>query len=195
MIYIIRHGQTEQNVAHRIQGQRDFPLNETGEAQAREAGEKLAARGIVFDRAYSSPLSRAYRTAEIVATWVPVTPDDRLREMTFGPYEGGDLTNLPPELLAFFRDPYNVLPPEGVETPPELIKRLGSFLEDLRAELRDTTEMNVLVSTHAIALKAALEYLDPASRGRWLNTFVKNCGVFVFDLVEGEFTLPEELEL
>lgn len=52
MIYIIRHGQTDQNKLHMIQGQRDFPLNETGEDQARDARDQLRARGISFSRVY-----------------------------------------------------------------------------------------------------------------------------------------------
>ena len=196
MIYIIRHGQTDQNVAHRIQGQRDFPLNDTGEAQAAAARDELAARGIVFHRVWSSPLSRAARTAEIVVGGA-VEPvfDDRLKEMDFGPFEGTDLQAMPEDLKFFFKDFINHPAPEGVERLEDLKARLGAFLEDMKAELLGAGEgnCNVLISTHAIALKAAMEYLTPDSGGKWWMTFVKNCAVYAFDLVGGEFTVPVEV--
>jgi len=196
MIYIIRHGQTDQNVAHKIQGQRDFPLNDTGEAQAAAARDELAAREIVFHRVWSSPLSRAARTAEIVVGGA-VEPvfDDRLKEMDFGPFEGTDLQAMPEDLKFFFKDFINHPAPEGVERLVDLKARLGAFLEDMKAELLGAGEenSNVLISTHAIALKAAMEYLTPDSGGKWWMTFVKNCAVYAFDLVDGEFTVPVEV--
>lgn len=194
MIYIIRHGQTDQNVAHRIQGQRDFPLNDTGEAQAAAARDELAARGIVFHRVWSSPLSRAARTAEIVVGGA-VEPvfDDRLKEMDFGPFEGTDLQAMPEDLKFFFKDFINHPAPEGVERLEDLKARLGAFLEDMKEDIRGEENCNVLISTHAIALKAAMEYLTPDSGGKWWMTFVKNCAVYAFDLVDGEFTVPVEV--
>ncbi len=194
MIYIIRHGQTDQNVAHRIQGQRDFPLNDTGEAQAATARDELAARGIVFHRVWSSPLSRAARTAEIVVGGA-VEPvfDDRLKEMDFGPFEGTDLQAMPEDLKFFFKDFINHPAPEGVERLEDLKARLGAFLEDMKEDIGGEENCNVLISTHAIALKAAMEYLTPESGGKWWMTFVKNCAVYAFDLVDGEFTVPVEV--
>lgn len=194
MIYIIRHGQTDQNVAHRIQGQRDFPLNKTGEAQAVAARDELAARGIVFNRVWSSPLSRAARTAEIVVGGA-VEPvfDDRLKEMDFGPFEGTDLQAMPEDLKFFFKDFINHPAPEGVERLEDLKARLGAFLEDMKEDISGEENCNVLISTHAIALKAAMEYLTPDACGKWWMTFVKNCAVYSFDLVDGEFTVPVEV--
>ncbi len=212
MIYIIRHGQTDQNVAHKIQGQRDFPMNDTGEAQAAAARDVLAARGIVFDRVYSSPLGRAARTAEIVVGGA-VEPvfDDRLKEIDVGPFEGMDLEAMPDDLKFFFKDFMNHPAPEGMEQLEDLKARLGAFLEDMKRELlaeagadaaagtfdagsaAGTLGCNVLISTHAIALKAAMEYLTPDSGGKWWMTFVKNCAVYAFDLVDGEFTVPVEV--
>ncbi len=71
MIYIIRHGQTELNSKRVLQGRSDYPLNEIGIQQAKEAAEKL--QGITFDTVYSSPLIRALQTAKIIApNLVPV---------------------------------------------------------------------------------------------------------------------------
>ena len=104
MIYIIRHGQTKLNHSNALQGRSDLPLNENGKQQAASAGKWLAAKGIRFDRIYSSPLQRAVQTAELAAPGVPVTIDERLIEMDYGPYEGVDLKSPPPEILTFFSD-------------------------------------------------------------------------------------------
>lgn len=201
MIYLIRHGQTDQNVAWRIQGQRDFPLNETGIRQAEAARDALKELGISFDKVISSPLSRAVRTAEIVtgadgaeASGAPeIILDDRLKEMDYGPYEGADLKNLPEALKEFFSD-FNRNPaPEGVEQLPDLVKRLGGFLEAIKPDIMEMKPgENVLLSTHAIALKAALEYLTPGSDGAYWSKYLPNCGMYAFDLVDGEYTVPEE---
>lgn len=200
MIYLIRHGQTDQNLAMRIQGQRDFPLNETGEEQARQAGKMLRERGIGFSRVISSPLSRAVRTAEIVLDaagdgGLEIEQDDRLKEMDYGRFEGTDLRNLPEELKTFFSDFAHNPAPEGMEQLPDLVKRLGGFLEAIKPALMELTPgENVLLSTHAIALKAALEYLTPGSDGAYWSKYVKNCAVYCFDLTDGEYTVPFELE-
>ena len=88
MLYIMRHGRTDWNVRHKLQGRTDIPLNDEGRMMAAEAGEKYA--DIHFDECYSSPLARAKETAEIFlkGRGVPVYTDDRLVEMGFGIYEG-----------------------------------------------------------------------------------------------------------
>ena len=202
MIYLIRHGQTDQNVAWRIQGQRDFPLNETGIRQAEAARDALKELGISFDRVYSSPLSRAVRTAEIVtgadgdeASGTPeIILDDRLKEMDYGPYEGADLKNLPEALKEFFSD-FNRNPaPEGVEQLPDLVKRLGGFLEAIKPDIMEMKPgENVLLSTHAIALKAALEYLTPGSNGAYWSKYIGNCAVYAVPVKDGKFGVPYEI--
>lgn len=102
MIYIVRHGQTEMNHRKALQGRSDYPLDEKGIAQARAAAEKL--RDIRFDRVYTSPLKRAVQTAKLIAPYVEPALENRLIEMEYGPYEGCDLTRLPPEILMFFSD-------------------------------------------------------------------------------------------
>ena len=88
MLYIMRHGKTEWNELHKLQGRTDIPLNENGRKMAREAGKRY--REIHFDICYCSPLIRAKETAELVLEGraVPIVTDDRLMEMCFGEYEG-----------------------------------------------------------------------------------------------------------
>jgi probable phosphoglycerate mutase len=88
-IALIRHGQTDWNLALRIQGSTDVPLNDTGREQARGIVERLDASR--WDVVVSSPLSRARETAQILADGLgielgPAIPD--LRERGYGQAEG-----------------------------------------------------------------------------------------------------------
>ena len=126
MIYIVRHGQTAMNQRKALQGRSDTPLDETGAARACAAAERL--RDVRFDRVYTSPLQRAIRTAKLIVPYVEPVVDDRLIEMDYGPYEGCDLTRLPPEILTFFHDFVRNPAPRGMEQLSEVAARVGSFL-------------------------------------------------------------------
>jgi len=86
--WFLRHGETDWNAEGRSQGRTDIPLNAVGVAQARRAALALVDRGIVT--IVASPLTRALRTAEIVAEALnlPVSIDDGLQEVAFGTEEG-----------------------------------------------------------------------------------------------------------
>ena len=94
MIYLVRHGQTEFNVARRYQGQGDSPLTLLGQMQAKRMGERLAA--LIPEpagwRIVSSPLGRAVATAQIIARALggaaPVSTDLRLAEVGMGDWDG-----------------------------------------------------------------------------------------------------------
>ena len=189
MIYIIRHGQTELNNAHLLQGRSDYPLNENGIAQALKAGRWLMDQGIVFSHVYSSPLKRAIQTAELVAPGMPILIDDRLIEMDYGPYEGMDLSNPAPEITTFFSDFVNNPAPKGMEPLSEVVQRMGAFLETVK-ELPG----NILISTHAIAMKGALEYLTPDSNGSYWSKYIGNCAVYAAKNMDGTIGVPKEVE-
>ena len=86
MVYIMRHGKTDWNAKHKLQGRTDIPLNEEGIQMAEQAKEKY--KDVNFDICYCSPLVRAKQTAEIVLEGrnIPIVYDDRLMEMCFGVY-------------------------------------------------------------------------------------------------------------
>ncbi|KAG2098386.1 phosphoglycerate mutase-like protein [Suillus discolor] len=88
-LYVIRHGETEWNRARIIQGQADSQLNDLGETQASMTGEALKA--IHFDKAFTSDLSRASKTAEIILQHHPdviLVKDQDLRERFMGKLQG-----------------------------------------------------------------------------------------------------------
>ena len=184
MIYIIRHGQTELNNKKALQGRSDHPLNDTGIAQAQEAAAML--QNVKFDVVYSSPLIRAVQTAKILAPELEPIIDDRLIEMDYGPYEGMDLQNLAPEVITFFSDFIHNPAPDGMEQLSSVVERAGLFIQE-----HGRTDGNILISTHAIAMKGILEYLTPESRGGYWNKYVGNCEVYITEyLPDGTWTVP-----
>lgn len=191
MLYIIRHGQTELNTKMLMQGRSDHPLNETGLAQAEDAAGRLAGMGVTIDKVYSSPLIRAVQTAQKIAAEAELVIDDRLIEMDYGPYEGMDLRAPAPEVMSFFNDFVNVPAPEGMEPLSDVVARLGSFLEEIADE---ASERNILVSTHAIAMKGALEYLTPGSHGSYWDKYIGNCDIYTAEAADGRYAVPVCLE-
>ena len=89
--YLIRHGTTTWVDAHRIHGITDVPLNEDGINQAKEVSKAL--KGIRADFLYASPLSRAFKTAEIIGQELNLVPNpvEDMKEMNFGWMEGKEM--------------------------------------------------------------------------------------------------------
>lgn len=92
VFYIVRHGETEWNAKHLIQGQTDIPLNDNGRAQAKDVAHAL--KDVQFDLAFSSDLMRAKETAEIIALEhkLAVETTKLLREREFGSLEGSSVS-------------------------------------------------------------------------------------------------------
>ena len=133
MLYIMRHGKTEWNELHKLQGRTDIPLNEEGRQMAKIAGEKY--KDINFDVCYCSPLVRAKETAKLVLEGrnVPIIYDERLREMSFGIYEGTEQSaralDCPINIL--FKEPEKYKAVEGGESIEKLFERTGDFLRNV----------------------------------------------------------------
>jgi len=190
MIYIIRHGQTAKNKANLLQGRSNVPLNENGKIQAQACADWFREQNITIDAVYTSPLTRAVETARIIAPDAPLFIEERMIEMDYGPYEGMDLTNPAPEILTFFSDFVHNPAPEGMEPLPAVTARLGAFLEGIREQ---AMKQNILISTHAIAMKGALEYLTPESRGSYWSRYIGNCAVYGIGMQDGRYEMPCEV--
>ena len=138
MIYVVRHGQTDWNLEHRVQGRVDIELNQTGITQAEELAKKLS--NVKFDICFSSPLKRALKTAQTIYK-SSIIIDDRIIERGNGELEGR--TDWKDQGVDF-NDPNERR--FKIETLPELENRLSSFWDEILAKYPN---QNVLVVTHA----------------------------------------------
>jgi broad specificity phosphatase PhoE len=163
-LVLIRHGESTANATGVWQGQLEFPLSEEGRRQARLAGRALA--GEAFDGLYSSPLSRAYETAEIIAREAGFPGDDAgvvavegLMERRGGLLEGTTLAEREaryPELMNKLLS----IPEEegwvvvGAETDEEVLARFERSISEIRA--RHRAGARVVVVSHGGAMRAFL---------------------------------------
>lgn len=141
-LYFVRHGETDWNKAQRYQGQRDIPLNATGQAQAADNGrrlrEALGAEAHALDYV-ASPLLRTRETMEIVREAiglprVPYRQDPRLVEISYGHWEGQLWSELPttdPEGFAARQANFWGWQPRGGESYAMLSDRIAGWLENV----------------------------------------------------------------
>jgi alpha-ribazole phosphatase len=154
-LLLVRHGQTDWNLAQRFQGHIDVPLNQTGCQQAMALKDRLAGQNI--DCMYSSDLQRASETARIISNGnIEIRTDLRLREMSFGAWEGLTYSEIEEKytdaLSAWERDRYQSSPTNG-ESLAQLAQRLRSILDELCKKHKDQT---VLVVAHGGVLQVLI---------------------------------------
>ena len=96
-VYLVRHGETEWNLARRIQGQSDSPLTATGRLQARQVAERIKSEGITH--IITSDMGRTLETAQIIASvcGCEITTEPRLRELNMGVLEQRAIESLTSE--------------------------------------------------------------------------------------------------
>lgn len=143
-LLLIRHGETDWNREGRLQGGQDIPLNDLGRRQAAEAAERLRklAPGFAALDYIGSPMHRARETMDILRAELALAPgayriDDRLKELTFGSWEGftwRDIRKAEREQAQLReRDKWSFVPPGG-ESYGMLAQRVRPVLEELQRE-------------------------------------------------------------
>ena len=176
-IYYVRHGETDWNVAGRLQGRRDIDLNARGREQAQHVGgilRDLFARDgrdpSSFDYV-SSPLKRATETMQLVRQVLGLDPDSfrrdiRLAELSFGDWEGFTIAQLheqdPQRIAQREHDKWHFVPPNG-----ESYKMVASRMRDWYAGLIGDAVVTAhggtargLIADLGIARPAAAPLLD-----------------------------------
>ena len=165
-LYFVRHGETDMNARNMFYGWYDADINEKGISQAEELRE--AFRDIHIDKIYSSDLTRALHTAQIIADGRPVEIVPDLREMAYGIWENRtweSMTESDRELLKKWRyDWTNLEIPEG-ETFMGFYDRVTSGLDKI---IKENKGKHVLIVSHNGALSAMHCHLTGAGpKGFW----------------------------
>ena len=181
ILYIARHGETEDNRLGLLMGRKDIELNKNGIKQAHILGKK--AKKLKIDFITSSPLIRARQTAEIVKSYIhkPIKLDHRLRERDIGVYEGLTMKEVEEKFQKGFNSEmaYNKTPPSG-ESSRVVQKRVFSSIEDIK---RKYPNKGILIITHSFVSKMINKYFHPRiSADEFFNFQLKNTKIKKFKL-------------
>ncbi|HEV2000743.1 MAG TPA: 2,3-bisphosphoglycerate-dependent phosphoglycerate mutase [Xanthobacteraceae bacterium] len=170
LLVLLRHGQSEWNLKNLFTGWRDVDLTAQGVTEARAAGQKLKARGIQFDVAFTSVLKRAQRTldltlAELGQKNIPVFKDAALNERDYGDLVGlnkdearkkwGD------DQVHKWRRSYDVAPPGGESLKDTVARTLPYFEKEILP--RVLRGERTLVAAHGNSLRALVMVLEKLS--------------------------------
>ena len=186
-VVLIRHGESQWNLENRFTGWVDVPLSPKGEQEAREAGEKL--RAFRFDQAFTSVLTRAIRTLEIVLDVIgqpglPVEQNQALNERMYGELQGLNKTETVEKYgeaqVKLWRRSYDVRPPGG-ESLQDTADRVLPYYRE-RVWPRLAKGETLLVVAHGNSLRALVMHLDRLSREDVLELNIPTGAPLLYEL-------------
>ena len=192
-IFFVRHGETEWNRKFKYQGNTDIALNENGRSQARKVGLRLSR--VIPSRVFSSPLLRAYGTAEAImeanAGSTPIEAMDDLREISFGEWEGLTYSEITArhalDYKAWRETPFSSAPTGG-ESFESVRLRSARAAETLKNAAAPGAV--ILVVAHGVVLRTLAASLTDTDdlKLMWRARF-DNCSVSALDLWNGRPSL------
>jgi glucosyl-3-phosphoglycerate phosphatase len=168
-LVLLRHGQTDYNVAGRMQGHIDSQLTETGRSQAVAAAPAIVR--MAPDLLVSSDLRRAVDTADIVgaATGLPVKLDPRLRETHLGEWQGLSVEEIEqdwPDAIATWRSDPGWAPPGG-ESRIDVVRRARPVIEELDEEVFAGADGSAVLVAHGGMIAGLVSGLLALPTGCW----------------------------
>lgn len=189
-LIFVRHGQTEWNRIERFRGRYDVPLNSTGLEQARKAAQRLAKRWNPV-AIYSSPLSRAAQTAEVIARAYDqeAIPDGGLVDIDYGAWQGMSPAEVrekwPEQITAWYERPELAEIPGG-ETLQQVRERAMAAV--FQAVEQHTGQTIVMVSHTVVNRLITLGALGLSNERFW-RLRQEPCAINVLEIEGQDFTL------
>jgi 2,3-bisphosphoglycerate-dependent phosphoglycerate mutase len=174
-LVIVRHGQSQWNLENRFTGWIDIDLSPKGIEEAHSAGKKLA--GYKFDIAFTSALTRAQRTLDIILDeigqkGIPVEKDKALNERMYGDLQGLNKDETREKFGAdqvhIWRRSYDVAPPNGESLKDTAARVMPYWEEKIVPELKNNK--CILISAHGNSLRALVMHLEKLSKEQILQT-------------------------
>ena len=189
-LILVRHGETEWNVAEIFRGRIDIELNETGIKQAALLAEYLG--DLKIDAIYSSPLKRALKTAEIITGYhkLDVEIASGLIDLNYGKWQG--LSH--PEV----KDKYKELYGEWISSPERVKMPAGESLDEVRERARGVVDDviakykgTVVLVSHRVVNKVLICALLGLDNSHFWNIRQDTCGITTFTYENGRFILTK----
>ena len=189
-ILLVRHGQTEWNRVERFRGQADVPLNDTGLAQAEATGKRVGSTWRI-DAIYSSPLSRAVKTAEAIArhTQLEVQVLPGFTDIDYGEWQGlspEEVRQRWPEALDdWYHRPEIAQIPKG-ESLDDLRRRAMAVL---RALIRQHPTDTLALVGHTVINRVTLMAVLGLGNDRFWHIKQDTCAINVIESKEDDFVI------
>lgn len=189
-VYLLRHGQTPYNAdGNRYCGRTDIGLTDMGIEQATTVSNLLAGKPI--EAVYSSPLYRAFKTAELAWPGKMVRIDDRLIEVDFGAWEGKTKVEFfeedPASWLTWMDNPLLARAGRTGESGKEVIERLDAFYNEMLNKYANET---IMVVGHNGTNRLYMAYKLGMELKHYRRIFQENSSITMFALDDqGEFSL------
>lgn len=167
LLVLTRHGESEWNLKNLFTGWKDPGLTGKGVEEARRAGRQLKALGLSFDIAYTSALSRAQSTLDLILEEIGQTGLETIRDWRLNERDYGDLSGLNKaetaarygdEQVHIWRRSYDVAPPGGESLKDTVARVLPYYVSEILP--RVMRGERVLVAAHGNSLRALAMVLD-----------------------------------
>jgi 2,3-bisphosphoglycerate-dependent phosphoglycerate mutase len=201
LLVLVRHGQSEWNLKNLFTGWRDVDLTEQGVNEAKEAGRKLKAQGLVFDVAFTSALKRAQRTLDLAlgemgASNTPIIRDQALNERDYGDLSGLNKDDARKkwgeEQVHIWRRSYDIAPPGGESLRDTLARTLPYYVQEILP--RVLRGERTIIAAHGNSLRALVMVLEKLSPEGILAREI-GTGVPIIYRLNADATVASKLDL
>ena len=166
-LVLVRHGQSDWNLKNLFTGWKDPDLSPKGVEEAKAAGQRLKAKGLTFDLCFTSALTRAQHTLDLILselgqTGLPITRDQALNERDYGELTGLNKDDarakFGEEQVLIWRRSYDVPPPKGESLKDTLARSLPYYMHHIQPHV--LSGKNVLVAAHGNSLRSLIMAID-----------------------------------